>query len=80
MGIPPSDLPMVQAVWEYDNTFRMQRSADGQTECLSVEAGFTNVLVHFKLGDPSWFGGPQQIVSVETPTDPFYGWVFVKQP
>ena len=61
------------------NTFRMLPPTYEGTTCLNVEAGFTNVLVHFKLGDPSWFGGPQQVVSVEAPVDPFYGWVFVKQ-
>ncbi|ELR16649.1 betalactamase [Acanthamoeba castellanii str. Neff] len=78
-NIPASDLGVTKAVWEHDNTFRTLGPNPGTAACPAVEAGFTNVLVHFKVGDPSWFGGPTQVVSFEAPTDPFYGWVFIKQ-
>ena len=65
-------------MWEYGNSFRLL-GPDPTISCLSVESGFTNVLVHFKVGDPSWFGGPTKVVSLDVPTDPVYGWNFVKQ-
>ena len=77
-GLGDAELGVRQAVWESGNSFRLLAS-DPTASCPSVESGFTNVLVHFKVGDPSWFGGPTQVVSFEAPTDPFYGWVFTKQ-
>ena len=77
-GLGDAELGAKQAVWEYGNSFRLLAS-DPTASCLNVESGFTNVLVHFKLSEPSWLGGPTRVVSVEVPSDPFYGWNFAKQ-
>lgn len=77
-GLGDSALGVKQAVWEYGNSFRLLAS-DPTASCLNVESGFTNVLVHFEVSKPSWLGGPTRVVSVEVPSDPFYGWNFAKQ-
>jgi hypothetical protein len=78
-GSAPAGAGTSLAVWEHGNTFRMLGPNPDTAGCLFVETGFTNVLIHFNVGDPTWFGGPLQVLSLETPTDPFYGWLFTKQ-
>lgn len=70
------------AVWVGGNSFEILPGAGvpgTALACLSLEAGFSNVIIHFNTEQEGWFGGPQKVVSLEIPNDPYYGWQLRKQ-
>jgi hypothetical protein len=69
---------IVNAVWQHDNAFLMLNTIGKRQSCLSLESGYTNILMTFHEQKP-WLGGPAVVSSLEIPSDPFYGWTFVKQ-
>jgi len=65
------------AVWKKANDFVILPPSDRNHRCMEEEAGFTNVVIHFK--EAVGWDGSLSVVSLEIPDDPYYGWTFVKK-
>jgi hypothetical protein len=78
MASPSKSVTVVNAVWQEGNTFLMLNTLGKRESCLSMESGYTNILMTFTEQKP-WLGGPAFVASLSIPADPFYGWTFAKQ-
>ncbi len=78
MASPSKSVTVVNAVWQEGNSFLMLNTMGRGQSCLSLESGYTNILMTFHEQKP-WLGGPSFVASLAIPSDPFYGWTFTKQ-